>query len=116
MILNPHDRDWTKHRFVLWFGACGTTRILVWANGLEDALDECVDWLAENAPGHLCDDMVKEEYGSAIADGHTEEEAIAEAEADTTLCDGGHYLLSYEWGIHCEDPSREDILQLQGRL
>ena len=27
--VNPNDKSWTNHRFVLWFGACGPTFLLV---------------------------------------------------------------------------------------
>jgi hypothetical protein len=42
--INGSDRDWTKHRYIPCFGAYGDTLLMVWANDLDDALDECVDW------------------------------------------------------------------------
>ncbi len=60
--VNPGDRDWTCHVYVLYFGAYGWTQLRVWANHLEDALDECIDWIVDNAPGLLADDQVAEEY------------------------------------------------------
>lgn len=113
IIVNPNDRDWTDSRFVLCFGAYGWTRLMVYANSLEDALDECVDWIADNAPGLLADDAVHKAYNEAIANGMSEEAAQGEAEEDTT-CAGneGHYLNSWEWGIVAENPSRADVLAL----
>lgn len=111
--INPGDATWTKHRFVLWFGACGGAKLFVNANSLEDALDECVDWIADNAPGLLCDDTVNEAYNEAISAGKSEEEARDEAEADTTCAgNNGHYLLSWEWGLVCEDPSFAELRAL----
>lgn len=122
--INASDRDWTRHRYILWFGAYGDTRLMVWANSLDDALDECIDWIADNAPGLLADEQVEEAYKEALAEAlaegldqeEAEERAQDEAMVDTT-CGGncGHYLLSWEWGILAEDPTRADILELQGR-
>lgn len=115
-LVNPSDKTWTKHRFIFWFGAYGWTRLMVWANSLDDALDEAVDWIADNAPGLLADDAVTEEYNRCIGEGMSEEEAQEEATVDTT-CAGncGHYLNSWEWGILAEDPTRAEVLELLGR-
>ena len=60
--VNSSDRDWTKHRYLIGFGAYGWTVLMVWADSLDDAMDECADWCDIHAPGLLCDDEVKEEY------------------------------------------------------
>jgi len=121
-IINPSEREFTKQRYILWFGAYSSTHCLVWANSLEDALDECVDWLAENAPGLLADEEVQEaykrEYEAAISEGLGEEEAceraIEESEIDTNHAGNcGHYLHSWEWGITSENPTRKEIKELQ---
>ena len=110
-IVNPSDRDWTRHRYILAFGAIGTTHCLVYANSLEDALDEAIDWLVDNAPGHIADDLVAETYKSAIADGMTEEVATECAYRDVTVGGNcGNSIISWEWFIISEDPSREEIL------
>lgn len=116
-FINPLDAAWTSHRFVLAFGAYGDTILVAHADNLEDALDECIDWIADHAPGLLCDDSVAEEYDRAIKEGKTEEEAIEIAECDTT-CGGnaGNRILSWEWSILAEDPDRTTILSLAGRL
>lgn len=112
-ILNPTDRDWANHRYILWFGACAPTQIMVWANSLDDALDEAVDWIAEHAPGLLADEQVKEEYKHAIEAGKSEEEAQSIAEIDTTCAgNNGHYLNSWAWDIVAEDPSRAQVKEL----
>jgi len=116
-IVNPNDSDWTKHRYILWFGACGATYLMVWANSLDDALDEAIDWCVEHAPGLLCDDQVNEAYNAALEEGKSEEEAMEIAEMDVTT--GGNYgnhVLSWEWGIAVENPTRQQILELQERL
>ncbi len=115
VLVNPVDQSWTNHRYILWFGAYGTRRLMVWANGLDSALDKCVDWLVENAPGLLRDEAVEENYKEALADGKSEEEAQEYAEQDMT-CAGnfGNYIASWEWGIVAEDPTREDMKAIIG--
>lgn len=126
MILNPQaypseqvvliTPGGTGRRFVLWFGAYGCTKLMVHARHLEDALDECVDWLAEHKPGLLADQAVAEAYHDALARGLSEEDAQEEATVDTT-CAGnyGNYLNSWEWGIVCDDhASRADIKRILG--
>lgn len=114
--VNATDADWTRHRYILWFGAYGTTRLMVWANSLDDALDGAIDWLVDNAPGHIVDDQVNEAYEEAIGAGKSEDEAREEAESDTTIGgNAGNHILSHEWGIVKEDPSRADLLELEGR-
>lgn len=115
--VNPSDRNWTKHRYILAFGAYGDTLLMVWANSLDDALDECVDWIADNAPGLLADDEVADEFKRLVSEGMSEEQAMEQAEIDTT-CAGTypfHYLHSWEWTIVAEDPSRKDVLELMQR-
>jgi len=104
-----HTR-WATRAFILCFGAYGETRLLVYARHLEDALDECVDWIAENAPGLLMNDQVAEAYHEAIAEGKSEEEAIEEAECDMTIAgNAGDYIASWEWGIVGEDLTPKQI-------
>ena len=38
-VVNPSDKSWTHQSYLLWFGACGATYTLVYANGLDDALE-----------------------------------------------------------------------------
>lgn len=110
IIVNPTDRAWTKHRYILRFGAYGDHVLMVYANGLGDALDECVDFLADRWPGLLADEAVQEDYEAAIAEGLDEEQAYELSTEDTTCAgNNGHYLASWEWGIVAEDPSREDV-------
>jgi hypothetical protein len=96
-IANWNDRHFTKNRYMFFFGAYGATRVLVFASDLDAALDEAVDWLVDNAPGHIVTDMVNDAYKEAVEQGLSEEKAIEWAEQDT-LCAGncGDYVLSYE--------------------
>lgn len=114
--VNGSDRAWTRHRYILAFGAYGWTRLMVWANSLDDALDEAVDWIADNEPGLLVDETVQYAYNFAIGEGVDEDEARELAEADTTCAgNAGHYLASWEWHVLAEVPSRAEVLALQGR-
>lgn len=114
---NPGDKSWTRHNYVFAFGGPYSSKyVRAWANSLDDALDEAVDWLSDHAPGLLCDKEVGEEYERLIAEGKSEEEAMEEAEMDTTPAGGyGQRIRSEEWSIVAEDPSRERVLQIQGR-
>jgi hypothetical protein len=114
VAVNGGDRGWTTQRFVLAFGDFSPTYLMVWGNGIGDALDEAVDWLADNAPGLLCDDAVASAYRDAVAEGKGEEEAQAEAEVDTTCAgNAGHYLRIDHWTIALDNPTREEILAFQ---
>ncbi len=116
IAINGSDAYWTRHRYVLAFGAYGWTRLLVWANSLDEALDECIDWLAEHAPGLLCDENVNEDYREALAEGCGESEAWERATADT-VCGGnaGNHILSHEWFILAEDPDRQTIKSIESQ-
>ena len=110
ILVNPSDRDWTSQKFVLWFGACGTTRLVCWANSYQDAFDESIDWIVENAPGLLCDESVNEEYNSAIAEGLSIEDAMERAEQDTTTGGNcGNRVNSWENGIALDNPTRKEF-------
>ncbi len=115
-MINPTQKRWHDHSFVLWFGACGATYLHVYADHLEDALDECVDWIADHAPGLLADEQVHQAYREALAErvaagADPDDECVIAAcqegaESDTTCAgNAANYLLSYEWGLALEDPS-----------
>jgi hypothetical protein len=114
--VNPRDSHFTRRRYILAFGAYGWTQLMVWANCLDDALDECIDWIVENAPGLLADAAVNDAYTRAIAAGIDDETAHIEATQDTISGgNAGNYLLAWEVHIVSENPSRALILELQGR-
>lgn len=97
-VANPGDKSWCPRMFLFTFGAYGETRVIAYGSGMDSALDEAIDWLADNAPGLLADGAVQEEYELAIREGCTEEQAIERAELDTTQGGNcGHYLFSWEW-------------------
>lgn len=115
VLVNPRNRHFTRGRYVFAFDAYGSTVLCVWENTLEDALDEAIDWIADNAPGLLADEAVAEEYNRAIEEGLSEDEAREQAETDTT-CGGnaGHYVNSWEWSIVAENPTRTEIIEIIG--
>lgn len=96
-IANPHDRTFTRQSFVLCFGAYGNLHVLVYADHLEDALDEAVDWLEENAPGMLLD---------------RDDEPTNDDDAIDLTCAGNHgrWLPSWEWGIAAENPTKAELI------
>jgi hypothetical protein len=127
ILVNPESgepRYRSRERFVLWFGAYGATYLMVWADHLEDALEEAIDWIVEHAPGLLADEQVEEAYRDAQKEHGCHnpewpewcEQCGEEAEMDTTCFghSGIHYLHSWEWGIVAENPSRDDLRALIG--
>ena len=115
--VNPGDRD-DRPSFILWFshgGYATPTYLRVWADHLDDALDEATSWIEDNAPGLFDDDYVNEEYRRAVAGGMSDEAAQDEATMDMTTLDGGHNISSENWGLIKERPTRAEILDLEGR-
>ena len=123
-VANASNKSWTRHRYILWFGACGATYVLVYANSLDDALEEAADWLADNAPGHLTTHSsgeLKDLYTESLNDWRQEHEGEPseedewriqeDATADLTYTEAG-WLTSYEWGISGEDLTPAEIRTL----
>ena len=129
-LVNPEERDWKRHNYILWFGACGATYLRVWEDSLEDALETAAAWLAEHAPGHIMAhgseehvELIKEqceehgvEFDPSKCCGVIEEpwdSILQDAEADLTYTESG-FLTSHEWGIVMEDPSRKELIEWLG--
>lgn len=121
--INSNDRDWTRNRYVIALGAYGWTQLLVWANSLEDAIEECAEWCADNAPGLLCDTEVEEEYKRAyeaakmdrnLTEEQCKEVAYEQATVDTISCDHGHCFMANEVRLVYENPTRAQLLELTG--
>jgi hypothetical protein len=123
VLVNPSDKSWTRHRYVLSFGAVGTTHLLVWGNGLDDALEEAAEYLADNAPGHIMrhdsdelGELLNEAMGELYPQYDSFEALTSElqwaceekATADLTHTEAG-YLTSYEWFVTLEDPTRAEL-------
>ena len=99
--------------FLFWFGAVGSTPVLVFNDSLEDALEEAAGVLVdEGMVGHIMEHgsaALQELYDEAAEDlpeDATFEEVQQAAEADLTYTESG-MLTSYEWGVnelHAPDP------------
>ena len=129
VLVNPAERDYARHSYVLFFGAYGDTHLMVWTDSLEDAIEECAAWLAEHAPGHVMrewsdehKDLIREACqergvewpaGFEALDDERKWEICDAAEADLTRTESG-FLTSYEWGISAEDPDRADLMAMIG--
>jgi TATA-binding protein-associated factor Taf7 len=87
---------------------------MAFANSLDDALDECVDYLEDaNLPGYFVDDIVNAEFARFVAEGMDEEDAREHAEADTTTAGNhGRRLNSEDWGVEAEDPTDAQLRQI----
>ena len=116
ILVNPDEREIWPNRYVLQFGAYGGTLLLAYGDCLESALDECVDWLEEHAPGLLCShEQMAEAYAEAKRDNPdaTDDQLHDLATVDLT-CAGNHsrYLPSWEWMIAAENPTRETLRRI----
>lgn len=129
-MINPAQKRSYSHcgsgcsdAFVLWFGQIGITRLHVYADSLETALEECAAWLLEHAPGHVMtigdeqyQDLMREaceEIGVAWPyDPGEDQDRYWEAEdlatADFTRTESG-FVASDEWGIYLENPTTEEL-------
>lgn len=112
-IINPNDANFYKHRYVFAFGAYGDTLLMAYAEGPDSALDECIDWLVEHAPGHIIDEQVNEEFRRLKAEGKSDEKAWEEAEVDTVSGgNAGNHVNASEVHIVAEDPTREQLYEI----
>jgi hypothetical protein len=118
IILNPTEREYHNGQmFILWFGygftRFGSVKLAVYAKHLEDALDECIDYIAEHAPGYLCDDEVAAEFERLKVEGVDDETAAEQSEVDTTCGGGGgNRIKSEAWGIISERPTRKERMHI----
>lgn len=124
---NFNDHNFHDQMFVLWFGGDGISAryVVVFANHLEDALEEGIDYVAENYPGLLANEQIVEEYNrlrQEFVDEHErepdDEEEMAlqeEAEVDTTTDGQGNAIMSDHWGISMENPSLQDLVDFVNR-
>lgn len=115
-VVNPADHAFYGHSYVFAFGV-GTLaqpRILMaWGDNDGDALDECADWIADNAPGLMADDYVADQYDDYIADGRSEEAARDLAERDTfTAGNAGHHFMSDSVVTLATDPDRDQLFEI----
>ena len=113
----PYGRGWggagRGGLHVLWIGQHAPTRIGVFTDGLEAALEEAAGFAKDHWPGLLIDDAflktlhdeAKQELVEAGGDPEDEDldgKAWEEATADMTYTESGH-IGSDEWGIECDN-------------
>lgn len=123
VMINADEKRYHDRSFVLWFGAYGWTRLHVYADDLEDALERCAEWLAKYTPGLIMErygdehkELLKEvcdEIGLPFPppnDANLEPYWRAEetANADMTETESG-LIASWEWGVALEDPDAETL-------
>ena len=115
-VLNGWNKYFYNQRFVLAFGAYGNVVFLVYADNLDDGLDECIDWIADEkngVKGLLCDEHVNSEYNRLIAEGKDEETAYTEATVDTISGGNcGNHLNGWEVQILAENPNRRTLKEI----
>ncbi len=115
-IANPSELTNSKRLWLFQFGAAGDTYLYVWNDSEESAFEEAVEWLDENAPGHLTN-LTEKDLRAAAADENIRWEptwpdwddpafahVVQAAEADLTqightTLKHGQYLVSHEWAF-----------------
>jgi hypothetical protein len=107
-IANPTDHDWVSGLFAMTFGATGSSHVLVWANGVEDALEEAADYLEETGKsGHFVpEDIMRQHYEEAraeLGEGADEDAVSQKAEEGLTYTESG-YIPSHEWWVDDASP------------
>lgn len=116
VLVNPIDRG-ADHRYIFALGAYGWTKVMIWADSLDSALDAAVDWCRDYAPGLLANEQRDEAYDDAVRSGLTHEEAWDAAHVNLTIAGNwGDTIRSDEWHIVAEDPSRSEVLAILGRI
>lgn len=100
-IANPHDKTFVSGpeagAFVFTFGAYGSTWVLVYANGVDSALEVAADWLKDNAPGHFVEPDYPDVDWTTLSS--AEADALREcAEVDLTYTEAG-WIPSWEWHV-----------------
>ena len=116
-VANPHEKQWTNNKFVLWFGAYGATHILAYGQ-LEEALEAAAEYCVEQGWFGLVtphdSKAAKEMFADArdelgpVAD---ESEVFEHAMIDHTYTESG-VIASWEWGITIENPTKADLIRL----
>lgn len=122
-IVNPNDRDCTRNRYILTLGQICPSYHLIWANGLEDALDTLVDECcperyleSERESFHECVVEARDEILDECTERPDDEEL--DGMAWERVAGGGDWTLagnasdpisSDDWNIDSENPSREHI-------
>jgi hypothetical protein len=98
VFANPEESIWAM-LYVLWFSQHAPLRVAVWADGLEDALEEAADYLKEFAPGMFADEAELAKDARTELGPDAEDEAIWEwMDMDMTRTESG-LISSEDWGI-----------------
>lgn len=129
VIINPDESDDYKnrlgrtrfHKFVLSFEF--GTNLMVYAYSLDDALEECGEYLAKHAPGLITplfgdemNDLLRDackDAGIDFADFDSLEDEKKwdlqdKATADMSYTESGYIS---EWAVALEDPTRTELLE-----
>jgi len=115
-IIPLWDSGKWRHRYLLQFtrGHYVELYTLAWADSLESALDESIDWIAKYAPSLTCNSEVHDEYTRLVADGVPHDLAVEQAEVDTYISESGDYIHADSWNIVFEDPDDDELLGFLG--
>jgi hypothetical protein len=114
-VANPYDRNFTKESFLLWFGACAPTLVLVYGS-LDESIELAGEVLAGNELFGLITPHGSDELAELVAEARDELGPVADesevyeaATVDLTYTESG-YIPSHEWGICIENPTKEQLI------
>lgn len=114
IVVNQDEADVWAHRYLFRFGGftfAGVRYLLVYADGLDSAIDGLIDWVDANEPDSIMTAQVNARYQEAMNEGMSEDAAIESAETDMTRGgNAGEYIASEDWSVIGEDPSEENLL------
>lgn len=129
-IANPDEFEDDKRLYLFTFGAYSWTKVYVWADHDEEAFEIAVEWIDDNAPGHLTDvtedDLKRSAEDLGVAwqptwpdwDDPAFAHVVQAAEADLTqvahtTLKHGQYLHSWEWTFdEVTDPAEYERVAL----
>lgn len=139
-IVNPSDVDsWSRtHLYLMWFGAYGTDRVLVWADSFDSAFETAVDYFDDPKSCGVFTFTEESDYKAAAEDegiewpaggwddlSERDQEKVREAaEADLTVIGHttlscmpkgawGAFVASWEWGG--DDITGDDLKYIRAK-
>lgn len=109
--INGNDRNFFRNRYIMSFAG---QNYMVWANSIDDATDELIDYVSEDRPNLLCDKQVFAKFEELRFNGVSENEAY-EQSSEGMVCGGncGNYIESQYFDIVLTNPTREEIKNIQ---
>lgn len=117
-VIVVNDRGIHDHRYVLWFGQNAPTFLMAHADSLDEATDECFDYIETHYPGWFADDLVEERVREVVGDDADDGQVDAarqQVEEELGVFRAGNHgrmMLGEDMGIAAEDPTFLELMQI----